>query len=171
MPKTNRFLSALCFYSFLFVFPSAEGAFSDAEAFAARLHTRLVGVSPDVEMIPLRVQKLGDEAFIRLQPSSHRRQEADYEWHLENPTASKAVRPLESVSYLWEPPPGWEKRMHEDDEDVGREARFAIDGWDGNIDRGVRGVTADRSITTRAREQRRDREPRRRAHWFAPSGR
>lgn len=67
-----------------------------------------VGVTPDVQLERMFVQKSGEESRISLQPSSHRRQESDYEWHLDNPTATKAQRPMESVSFLYEPPPGKE---------------------------------------------------------------
>ncbi|MDX2020094.1 MAG: MXAN_5808 family serine peptidase [Deltaproteobacteria bacterium] len=62
-----------------------------------------VGVTPDIELDRLYVQKTGDESRIMLQPSAHRRQESDYEWHLDNPTATKAEQPMERVSFLYEP--------------------------------------------------------------------
>jgi carboxyl-terminal processing protease len=86
-----------------------------------------VGVTPDIEMVSLNVQKHDDEAFIRLQPSVHRRQESDYEWHLDNPTASKAQKPFETISYLFQPPPGWEKRLREQDDEAGDDEDEAED--------------------------------------------
>lgn len=76
-----------------------------------------VGVTPDIQMIPLQVQKREDEALINLQPSAHRRQESDYEWHLDNPTQTRAEKPLETVSYLFVPQPGWEKKMRDEAEE------------------------------------------------------
>jgi carboxyl-terminal processing protease len=75
-----------------------------------------VGVTPDIELDRMRVEKKSDEAWISLQPSTRRRQESDYEWHLENPNAAKGAHPLDTVSYLFVPPPG--KNPHgPDDED------------------------------------------------------
>lgn len=88
-----------------------------------------VGVTPDIELDRLFVQKTGDESRIYLQPSSHRRQESDYEWHLENPTATKAEAPLENVSYLFEQPPGKEApNLDESEEDVIDEESAALEG-------------------------------------------
>jgi carboxyl-terminal processing protease len=64
------------------------------------------GVIPDIETDPLLVQKDGDRSWIRLQPSTHRRREADYEWHLEHPSARKGEKPMELVSFLLQPKPG-----------------------------------------------------------------
>jgi carboxyl-terminal processing protease len=75
-----------------------------------------VGVTPDIELDRMRVEKKGDEAWISLQPSTRRRQESDYEWHLENPNAQKGNRPLDTVSYLFVPPPGKSKAHVDDDE-------------------------------------------------------
>ena len=75
-----------------------------------------VGVTPDIELDRMRVDKKSDEAWISLQPSTRRRQESDYEWHLENPNARKGNRPLETVSYLYVPPAGKDQR-HVDDEE------------------------------------------------------
>jgi carboxyl-terminal processing protease len=80
-----------------------------------------VGVTPDVELVRLRVQKYDEQAMtmIQLQKSSRRRQESDYEWHLDHPTARKGAKPSEVISYLFVPPPGLEKREQAalDDED------------------------------------------------------
>ncbi len=73
-----------------------------------------VGVTPDIELDRMRVEKKRDEAWISLQPSSKRRQESDYEWHLENPNAQKDARPLETLSYLYVPPAGKDTRPHDD---------------------------------------------------------
>jgi carboxyl-terminal processing protease len=77
------------------------------------------GVIPDIETDPLLVQKDGERSWIRLQPSVHRRREADYEWHLEHPSARKGEKPLELVSYLLQPKPGDKaKKVHDEDEDA-----------------------------------------------------
>jgi carboxyl-terminal processing protease len=74
-----------------------------------------VGVIPDIETIPLQVQKDGERSWIRLQSSSRKRHEADYEWHLEHPSARRGEKPSELVSYLLVPKPG-EKKRHDEDE-------------------------------------------------------
>jgi carboxyl-terminal processing protease len=76
-----------------------------------------VGVTPDIELDRMRVEKKSDEAWISLQPSTRRRQESDYEWHLENPNARKGARPLETLSYLYVPPPGSKDLRHLDDDE------------------------------------------------------
>ena len=76
-----------------------------------------VGVTPDIELIRMRVEKKSDEAWISLQPSTRRRQESDYEWHLENPNAQKGNRPFDSLSYLFVPPPGKDRRHMQGDDD------------------------------------------------------
>lgn len=76
-----------------------------------------VGVTPDVELVRMRVEKKGDEAWISMQPSTRRRQESDYEWHLENPNALKGARPLDTVSYLFVPPAGKDRHHAGDDDD------------------------------------------------------
>ncbi len=82
-----------------------------------------VGVTPDIELVQLRVQKIDDQMVVKLQKSSRRRQESDYEWHLDNPAARRGAKPSEVVSYLYVPPPGSEKREqaapHDDDDDEG----------------------------------------------------
>jgi len=60
-----------------------------------------VGVVPDVETVPLLVEKEGDRSWIRLQPSSRKRREVDYEWHLENPAAKHGEKPIETVPFLF----------------------------------------------------------------------
>ena len=76
-----------------------------------------VGVVPDIETDALLVQKDGERSWIRLQPSSHKRREADYEWHLDNPSARHGEKPIETVSYLLQPKPGEKQRAHDEDED------------------------------------------------------
>jgi carboxyl-terminal processing protease len=76
-----------------------------------------VGVTPDIELDRMRVEKKGDEAWISLQPSKRRRQESDYEWHLENPNALHGNRPLATVSYLYVPPPDKDRRRGEDEDE------------------------------------------------------
>ena len=75
------------------------------------------GVIPDIETDPLLVQKEGERSWIRLQPSAHRRREADYEWHLEHPSARKGEKPMETVSYLLQPKPGEKAHKKPDDDD------------------------------------------------------
>jgi carboxyl-terminal processing protease len=65
----------------------------------------------------MRVEKKSDEAWISLQPSTRRRQESDYEWHLENPNAQKGNRPSDTLSYLYVPPPGKDRHHADDDDD------------------------------------------------------
>src|SRR4029078_8898001 len=78
------------------------------------------GVIPDIETDPLLVQKEGERSWIRLQPSAHRRREADYEWHLEHPSARKGEKPMELVSFLLQPKPGEKahKKTVDEDEDT-----------------------------------------------------
>ncbi len=85
---------------------------------AGNISIQGVGVTPDIELDRQHVRKIGEESWINLQPSQHRRQEADYEWSLENPTDTKASAPAVALSYLFVPPPGSEARMaKQDDED------------------------------------------------------
>ena len=74
-----------------------------------------VGVIPDIETVAMLVQKEGERSWIRLQSSAHKRREADYEWHLEHPSARRGEKPSETVSYLLVPKPG-DKKKHEQDE-------------------------------------------------------
>jgi carboxyl-terminal processing protease len=76
-----------------------------------------VGVVPDIEADALVVQKDGERSWIRLQPSSHKRRESDYEWHLEHPSARHGEKPLETISYLLAPKPGDKAKVHNDDDD------------------------------------------------------
>jgi carboxyl-terminal processing protease len=78
-----------------------------------------VGVVPDIETDALLVQKDGERSWIRLQPSAHKRREADYEWHLEHPSARHGEKPLETISYLLAPKPGEKPRVHDDDDEDG----------------------------------------------------
>ena len=77
-----------------------------------------VGVIPDIETDPLLVQKEGERSWIRLQPSTHKRREADYEWHLEHPSVRRGEKPMETVSYLLAPTPG-AKKNHDEDQATG----------------------------------------------------
>ena len=75
---------------------------------------------PDIETDPLLVQKDGERSWIRLQPSAHKRREADYEWHLEHPSARQGEKPMETVSYLLAAQAGRQGAPHDDDdEDAG----------------------------------------------------
>ncbi len=64
-----------------------------------------VGVSPDVQLVPMRVDFAGDGPFIHLQSSAHRRQEADLESTLPHAGARTARPPAEVIAYLQPPPP------------------------------------------------------------------
>ena len=79
------------------------------------------GVIPDIETDPLLVQKEGERSWIRLQPSTHRRREADYEWHLEHPSARKGEKPMELLSYLLAPKPGDKARKSRDEDEPAAE--------------------------------------------------
>ena len=81
------------------------------------------GVVPDLQMDALLVQKEGERSWIRLQPSSHKRREADYEWHLEHPSARHGEKPMELVTYLLQPKPGDKTKLkgHDDDEAAAEE--------------------------------------------------
>ena len=76
---------------------------------------------PDIETDALLVQKDGERSWIRLQPSSHKRRESDYEWHLEHPSARHGEKPMETVTYLLQPKAGdkAKSRLHDDDDDGG----------------------------------------------------
>jgi carboxyl-terminal processing protease len=86
-----------------------------------------VGVTPDIELVRLLVDKKQDEALIHLQNSSRRRQESDYEWHLDHPSARKGQRPSEVISYLYTPPPGAPKPTIDDDDEANPEDADAED--------------------------------------------
>jgi carboxyl-terminal processing protease len=75
-----------------------------------------VGVTPDVELVPLRVEKMDDRTIINLQKSARRRQESDYEWHLDHPSAQKGAKPSELLPYLYVPTAAQEKRKQEDED-------------------------------------------------------
>src|SRR4051812_38266731 len=78
-----------------------------------------VGVVPDIETDAMLVQKDGERSWIRLQPSSHKRREADYEWHLEHPSARHGEKPLETISYLLIPKGSEKQRVHDDEDEPG----------------------------------------------------
>src|SRR4051812_26220153 len=86
-----------------------------------------VGVTPDIELVRLMVDKKQDEALIHLQNSSRRRQESDYEWHLDHPSARKGQRPSEVISYLYTPPPGAPKQTVDDEDEANPEDADAED--------------------------------------------
>ena len=95
-----------------------------------------VGVTPDIELVRMRVEKKGDEAWITMQSSTRRRQESDYEWHLENPNARKD-KPLETVSYLFTPPPDKDrdhKAVEEEDPEADPDEESAEETDDTRID-------------------------------------
>ncbi|HVT08693.1 MAG TPA: MXAN_5808 family serine peptidase [Polyangia bacterium] len=75
-----------------------------------------VGVVPDIETDALLVQKDGERSWIRLQPSAHKRREADYEWHLEHPSARHGEKPEEVVTYLFQPKPSDKAKAHDEDQ-------------------------------------------------------
>jgi carboxyl-terminal processing protease len=78
-----------------------------------------VGVAPDIELIPMLVQKGKSETIIRLQKSAHRRQESDLEWSLTQAGAKgdarKGVPLAETISYLHVPPPRQDRLAHQDE--------------------------------------------------------
>jgi len=78
-----------------------------------------VGVVPDIETDALLVQKDGDHSWIRLQPSVHKRREADYEWHLEHPSARHGEKPEETVTYFFQPKKPSDKAAAHNDDDEG----------------------------------------------------
>ncbi len=88
-----------------------------------------VGVVPDIETDALLVQKDGERSWIRLQPSAHKRREADYEWHLEHPSARHGEKPEEVVTYLFQPKPN-EKVHAQDDDEVDDDAEEQSDADD-----------------------------------------
>ena len=71
---------------------------------------------PDIETDALLVQKDGERSWIRLQPSAHKRREADYDFHLEHPSARHGEKPLETISYLLVPKTGDKTKIHDDDD-------------------------------------------------------
>jgi carboxyl-terminal processing protease len=88
-----------------------------------------VGVVPDIETDALLVQKDGERSWIRLQPSAHKRREADYEWHLEHPSARHGEKPEEVVTYLFQPKPN-EKVHAQDEDEADDDAEEQADGDD-----------------------------------------
>lgn len=76
-----------------------------------------VGVTPDLELVRMSVDKKQDQSWIRLQTSSRRRQESDYEWHLDNPNARKGARPAETLGYLFTPKPGQSRFLEDEEQD------------------------------------------------------
>jgi carboxyl-terminal processing protease len=76
-----------------------------------------VGVTPDIDLVRMRVEKKRDEAWITLQPSTRRRQESDYEWHLQNPNAQPGGHPSDTLAYLFVAPPGKDQRQVDNDDD------------------------------------------------------
>ena len=82
-----------------------------------------VGVTPDMELVRMRVEKNSDEAWINLQSSTRRRQESDYEWHLVSPSVRKGTKPEEVVSYLYVPSAAELRRKLDQDDGGSRLAR------------------------------------------------
>jgi len=73
-------------------------------------------VTPDVELVRMRVEKKNDEAWINLQNSTRRRQESDYEWHLVSSSVRKGTKPEEVVPYLYVPTAAELRRKQDLDE-------------------------------------------------------
>jgi carboxyl-terminal processing protease len=107
--------------------PVFSGKFGERESLGLKLTTaqfltpgdvsiQNVGVTPDIQLDKMRVEKRGDQARVNLQPSTHRRKESDYVWRLENPTAQQGGRPLDTLSYLYVPPSN-KDQGHVDSED------------------------------------------------------
>jgi carboxyl-terminal processing protease len=76
-----------------------------------------VGVTADIELVRMRVDKKQEEAWISLQTSTRRRQESDYEWHLDHPTARKGAKPAETISHLFVPTVAQTRASDDDDEE------------------------------------------------------
>ena len=74
-------------------------------------------MTPDVELVRMRVEKKNDEAWINLQNSTRRRQESDYEWHLVSSSVRTGTKPEEVVSYLYVPSAA-ELRRRQDLEEI-----------------------------------------------------
>jgi carboxyl-terminal processing protease len=89
-----------------------------------------VGVIPDIETVAMLVQKEGERSWIRLQSSTHKRREADYEWHLEHPSVRRGEKPAETVSYLLVPKPGDKKKHDEDDPVVDEDEEAPVEDED-----------------------------------------
>jgi carboxyl-terminal processing protease len=60
----------------------------------------------------------------------HKRREADYEWHLEHPSARHGEKPEETVSYLFQPKPTEKVRSHDDDDELDEDADDQADNDD-----------------------------------------
>ncbi|HEY7374772.1 MAG TPA: MXAN_5808 family serine peptidase [Polyangia bacterium] len=114
------------------------------------------GVIPDIETDPLLVQKEGERSWIRLQPSTHRRREADYEWHLEHPSARKGEKPMETVAYLLQPKPGDKaKKAHDEDDETIEDQDDAADNDDDQNQKTDFLIDFARDLLAQARSSRR----------------
>jgi len=115
-----------------------------------------VGVTPDVELVRMRVEKKNDEAWINLQSSTRRRQESDYEWHLVNPSVRKDAKPEEIVSYLYLPTAAELRRRQDLDEiDTNLPDEDESDNAEPEEDRMDFPITLARDLLAQARTVRR----------------
>jgi carboxyl-terminal processing protease len=115
-----------------------------------------VGVTPDVELVRMRVEKKNDEAWINLQSSTRRRQESDYEWHLVNPSVRKDAKPEEVVSYLYLPTAAELRRRQDLDEiDTNLPDEDESDNVEPEEDRIDFPITLARDLLAQARTPRR----------------
>jgi carboxyl-terminal processing protease len=115
-----------------------------------------VGVTPDVELVRMRVEKKNDEAWINLQSTTRRRQESDYEWHLVNPSVRKDAKPEEVVSYLYLPTAAELRRRQDLDEiDTNLPDEDESDNVEPEEDRIDFPITLARDLLAQARTPRR----------------
>ncbi|HJX62855.1 MAG TPA: MXAN_5808 family serine peptidase, partial [Polyangia bacterium] len=115
-----------------------------------------VGVTPDVELVRMRVEKKNDEAWINLQNSTRRRQESDYEWHLVNPSVRKGTKPEEIVAYLYLPTAAELRRRQDLDEiDTNLPDEDESDNVEPEEDRIDFPITLARDLLAQARTPRR----------------
>ena len=115
-----------------------------------------VGVTPDVELVRMRVEKNNDEAWINLQSSTRRRQESDYEWHLVSPSVRKGTKPEEVVAYLYVPTAAELRRKQDLDEiDTNLPDEDESDNAEPEEDRMDFPITLARDLLAQARMARR----------------
>jgi carboxyl-terminal processing protease len=115
-----------------------------------------VGVTPDVDLVRMRVEKKNDEAWINLQNSTRRRQESDYEWHLVSASVRKGTKPEEVVPYLYVPSAADLRRKQGLDEvDANSPDEDESDDVDPEEDRIDFPITLARDLLAQARTPRR----------------
>jgi len=115
-----------------------------------------VGVTPDVELVRMRVEKKNDEAWINLQNSTRRRQESDYEWHLVSASARAGTKPEEVVPYLYVPSAAeLRRKMDQDELEVDAPDEDESDNAEPEEDRIDFPITLARDLLAQARTTRR----------------